>query len=128
MTQFLALTIGSVAGGFARYFLGGYAQKILGPAFPFGTLAVNLTGCFLIGLFSAMAGQRGLLGPTGKLFLMTGFCGAFTTFSTFMLEADSLTQTGGTLKALLYIFASVAAGFLFFKAGLFLGAAGIRQP
>ena len=119
MTQVLALALGSLAGGFARYYLGGFIYRTLGTNFPYGTLAVNLIGCFLIGFFSSLAEEKFIIGPNGRLFLMIGFCGAFTTFSTFMLETANLIKDGQTLHAFLNVVASVIVGFLIFRLGIF---------
>jgi len=121
MTQTIALALGSLAGGFARYYLAGFVYQILGAAFPYGTLVVNLVGCFLIGFLSVLAEEKFLIGPTARILLMVGFCGAFTTFSTFMLETGNLVKVGETLRALLNVVASVAAGFLVFRLGVFIG-------
>lgn len=122
MQTIWALIAGSIAGGLARFYLAGFIQRAGGASFPWGTFAVNLAGCFLIGLFASWAGQKSWFNPQMKILLMTGFCGAFTTFSAFMLETSNLTSSGDTLKALIYIVSSVAAGFLLFRAGAFLGA------
>lgn len=121
MTKIIALAIGSLAGGFARYYLAGAVYRIFGTTFPYGTLAVNLTGCFLIGLFSVLAEEKFLIGPNGRLLLMVGFCGAFTTFSTFIFETSNLMKDGETLQTLLNITLSVIAGFLVFRMGILLG-------
>ena len=121
MVKIVALAIGSLAGGFARYYLAGAVYRILGTTFPYGTLAVNLTGCFLIGLFSVLAEEKFLIGPNGRLLLMVGFCGAFTTFSTFIFETSNLMRDGETLQTLLNITLSVIAGFLVFRMGILLG-------
>ncbi len=121
MTKFLALAAGSLAGGFARYFLAGFVYRVFGASFPYGTMAVNLIGCFLIGFFAVLAEDKFLLGPTGRLLLMVGFCGAFTTFSTFMLETANLLKDGQTLQAFLNVALSVVAGFMVFRLGVLLG-------
>src|SRR5438552_1498456 len=100
MSRWINLLAGSVAGGFARYFLSGAAYRALGDSFPHGTMIVNLTGCLLIGFFNALAEEKFLLGPEARLLLMTGFCGAFTTFSTFILEASNLLKDGQMARAL----------------------------
>lgn len=121
MIKWINLAIGSVAGGFARYLLTGLVYQILGFSFPYGTLIVNLLGCFLIGLFATLAEEKFLLGPNARILLMVGFCGGFTTFSTFMLETGNLIRDGETLRAFINVMASVAIGFLVFRLGVLLG-------
>lgn len=121
MTKLLSLAAGGVAGTFARYFLGGFLQKTFGAAFPYGTLVVNLFGCFLIGFLAALAEEKLLLDENTKALLMTGFCGAFTTFSAFMLETGNMVQGGEMLKAWGYILISMIAGFFLFQSGVLLG-------
>lgn len=120
MKTLLALAAGGLAGTFARYFLAGAVQHASGAQFPFGTLAVNLTGCFLAGFLPVLADERFHLGLPGRILLITGFCGAFTTFSALMIESDQLLRHGSFLKAFTNIFVSVAAGLLLFRAGVFL--------
>ncbi len=121
MTKILMLAAGSVAGGFARYYMTGFVNGVLGAAFPYGTFAVNIIGCFLVGLFSVLAGKQIMIGPDEKLLLITGFCGAFTTFSAFMLETHSLTKDGEVARAFLNVMLSVAVGFVFLRLGILLG-------
>ena len=120
MGKWIGLTAGGILGTFARYFLSGFVYRVLGTTFPFGTLAVNLIGCFLIGFLAVLAEEKFLLGPAARVFLMIGFCGAFTTFSTFMLETANLTKDGENLYAFLNIALSVILGFLVFRLGVML--------
>lgn len=121
MEKIIVLTLGSVAGGLARYYLAGAVYRLSGAGFPYGTLAVNLLGCFVIGFLSAIAEEKFVLGPTGRLLLMTGFCGAFTTFSTFMLETGNLVKDGQIVSALANVLASVMFGFFLYKLGVLVG-------
>ena len=121
MAKILSLVLGSVAGGLARYYLAGHAHRVFGAAFPYGTFAVNLTGCFLIGFLSAISEGKFGMSPNMKLLLMVGFCGAFTTFSTLMLETGNLMKDGEALRAFLNVFLSFVVGFVLFKAGVALG-------
>ena len=120
MMRWVCLAVGGVAGTFARYLLAGVIYRIAGTGFPYGTLVVNLTGCWLIGFLATLAQEKFLLGPNARLLLMVGFCGAFTTFSTFMLETVNLMKDGETWRAFLNVVASVIVGFLAFKAGVVL--------
>ena len=121
MKKILFLGLGSVLGGYARYFLSVTIDKNTGSAFPFGTLAVNAAGCFLIGCLSAIAKERFWLGDEGRLLLMTGFCGAFTTFSTFMLETEQLSVSHNWMQPIGYVAISLIGGWAAFKIGLTLG-------
>lgn len=120
MAKWLGLAAGGVLGTFARYLLSGAVQRVCGASFPFGTLVVNLLGCFAIGFLAVLAEEKFLLGPAARVFLMIGFCGAFTTFSTFILETANLTKDGEVLYALMNIVVSVIVGFLVFRLGVML--------
>ena len=117
MRTWIYLIIGSILGGAARYVMAGRTYAALGASFPYGTLAVNLTGCFLIGGFDALANERFGLGPHARMFLMTAFCGAFTTFSTFVLETSNLMKDGEFWLASLNVGGSVVLGLLVFRLG-----------
>ncbi len=117
----LSLAAGSLAGGFARYWLGGRVYQVWGASFPYGTLAVNLSGCFVIGLLDALAMERFVLGPSARLLLMTGFCGAFTTFSTLILETSNLMKGGDFVRALLNALGSLLLGLILFRLGALAG-------
>lgn len=121
MNKYWCLGIGGVAGTFARYALSGLIHRFVPLSFPYGTLGVNLAGCFLVGFFAALTGNKFLLTPNARLLLITGFCGAFTTFSALILETGNLIQNGQTSRAAFYVFISIAAGFLMFRAGIFAG-------
>src|SRR5579863_3447903 len=107
----IALMIG--AGGFigsvCRYLLAQAVQGRFLSAFPFGTLTVNIVGCFVIGLIFA-ASDKGVLSAEWRLFLATGICGGFTTFSAFSIETVSLLRGGQMGYALSYVAASVLLG------------------
>ena len=118
MAKWLSLAVGGVTGTFARYVLAGWVYEVAGAGFPYGTLIVNLLGCFLIGFLAALAEARSLLPPNARLLLMAGFCGAFTTFSTFMLETANLVKGGEVLKGLLNVLVSVLVGFVLFRLGV----------
>ena len=121
MIKWVNLVLGGILGTVARYMLAGFIYQISGTNFPYGTLAVNLSGCFLIGFLAVLAEKKFILGPDARILLMVGFCGAFTTFSTFMLETANLIQEGENLRAFLNVMASVLVGFFVFKLGVLLG-------
>ncbi len=120
MTKWFNLIAGGIVGTIARYVLSGLIYQIAGTNFPYGTLAVNLIGCLLIGFFAVLSEQRFVLSPNARMLLMVGFCGAFTTFSTFMLETANLMRDGENVRALINISASVLLGYLCFRFGVFL--------
>jgi len=119
--KWVNLIVGGIAGTVARYVLAGVVYQVFGTNFPYGTLAVNLIGCFAIGFLAALAGEKFLLGPNTRLLLMAGFCGAFTTFSTFMLETANLIKDGETLRAFANVAVSIVVGFIVFRLGVLIG-------
>ncbi len=121
MDKWLYLMAGGVLGTLARYMLAGVIYNKVGTDFPYGTMLVNLIGCFLIGFFDTIFQEKFLLSPMMRIFLMAGFCGAFTTFSTFMLETGNLIRDGEMLRALLNVMLSVGIGFIVFRFGILLG-------
>jgi CrcB protein len=96
------IAVGSALGGVSRYLVGGMVQRILDTTFPAGTLVVNLTGSFLLGLFLRYALDTPTLTPEIRGFLTIGFCGGYTTFSTFSYETVALLEDGEWTRAVLY--------------------------
>ena len=105
----LAVGLGGALGAVCRYLLGQVIPK-LGSGFPIATFAVNLIGCFAIGLVVGLAGKHSNIDPRVILFLQTGICGGFTTFSTFSLESLTLIEEGKIAIGILYIVLSVLFG------------------
>jgi len=105
---FWAVAIGAALGGLARFYLADVIQHRAGIDFPAGTLVINITGSFLIGFFLRYALQSAVIGPEMRIFLTTGFCGGYTTFSTFSYETITLLQDGEYGRASLYVGSSVA--------------------
>ena len=102
---------GSFMGGAARFLVSKVLPTGGGSGFPWATFAVNVAGCFLLGLVAGFSGRAGGFDPRLRFFLATGFCGGFTTFSSFMDENAALLRSGhGTIFAL-YLAASLALGF-----------------
>ncbi len=121
MKELLLVSIGSFVGGGLRYAVSRLLAACVGGAFPLGTFTVNVVGCLLIGLLSGAGASGGWLSPSVRLLLTTGFCGGFTTFSTFMNESASLAADGRALTSLLYMGASLLVGFAAVVAGHLLG-------
>ncbi|MBU0675729.1 MAG: fluoride efflux transporter CrcB [Proteobacteria bacterium] len=116
MLKILAVITGGGIGAASRYLLFLGVQRICGPKFPSGTLAVNLLGSFLIGvLWSYFEGSR--LTNEGRLFIFTGFLGGFTTFSTFARETTQLLKVGEWKTALVYAGISNILGVILVIAG-----------
>jgi CrcB protein len=101
------IAAGSALGGVSRYLVGGMMQRLLDTSFPAGTLVVNLTGSFLLGLFLRYALETPTLTPELRAFLTIGFCGGYTTFSTFSYETIALLEDGQWTRAGLYTASSV---------------------
>ncbi|MFA5094926.1 MAG: fluoride efflux transporter CrcB [Candidatus Omnitrophota bacterium] len=121
MSQLLQIIIGGALGTVSRYAVSVLVYRSAGTDFPYGTLVVNLTGCFLIGFLASVTEDRLLLGSNIRAFLMIGFCGAFTTFSTFILETANLIKDGEISRALVNVLLSVIAGFIVFRLGVLAG-------
>ena len=101
------IAAGSALGGVGRYLVGGMVQKLFDTTFPAGTLVVNLTGSFLLGLFLRFALDTPTLTPEVRAFLTVGFCGGYTTFSTFSYETVALLEGGEWSRAGIYATLSV---------------------
>ena len=133
MAVSLWVLLGSALGGLARYWLGIAVTALAGPAFPWGTLLINVLGSFVIGVVGAATGENGLFevgaGSFGRLlavvdlraFVMVGVCGGFTTFSSFSLQSLELLQGGRQGAAFAYMAASVGLCLLAVWAGWVLG-------
>lgn len=109
---------GSFLGGIARYLVKVGCERLFPAAtLPLGTMAANVAGCFLIGLFYGIASRNASVSQDILLFLTVGFCGGFTTFSTFINENFTMLQGGEFLNAALYAGLSLAVGLLFLYFG-----------
>jgi fluoride exporter len=116
----IPIAVGSALGGMARYAMTTVVNDRANAAFPVGTLAVNVLGCLLIGILIELLGAR--VSHATQVFLTTGFCGGFTTFSTFSFETVYLFEQGLWQRAVLYTGLSVAGGL----GAFWIGAAIVR--
>jgi CrcB protein len=121
VTKLLLVMFGGSLGAISRYGVGLLAVKLWGPGFPWGTLIVNLVGCFLIGLLFALADRVRLLTPEMRLFLITGYLGALTTFSSFALETVNAGRVGLMLQPLTNILLNNLGGLGLTFLGLWIG-------
>lgn len=115
--------VGSALGGIARFLLSAALQQRASTSFPLGTLAVNITGSLLLGFLLRYSLSTPAVSAELRAMLTTGFCGGYTTFSTFSYETAVLLEDGDYRRASVYMAASVLASL----AGMFLGFAGARE-
>ena len=94
MLDLLAISAGAIFGANARYVLSRYAARLLGPVFPYGTLIINVLGSFIAGFFIVWTTERVLVDPRWRLLVVVGFCGGFTTFSSFAFETMAYFEQG----------------------------------
>lgn len=121
--KYLMIALGGSAGAIARYWVGSYIGNRMGARFPYGTLAINVSGSFVIGLVMTLLSERTHLSRNWVYLVPIGFIGAYTTFSTFELETFRLIQDGQAISALSNIVLSVVIGFLMVWAGVMAGRA-----
>ena len=105
---YLWIALGAVVGASLRYFVGAYVARIVPATFPYGTLLINLTGSFILGFFLIWIGERVLVDPHWRLLIAVGFCGSYTTFSSYAFETFALGEQGQWVLAGLNIVASNA--------------------
>ena len=118
--HYLAVAAGGALGAMARYWVYNLFLKTTSDRFPWATFTVNVAGSFLIGIFFVLVVEKSELAPEVRSILLVGFLGAFTTFSTFSLDAYSLFQQGQYLQAIVYIVGSVLVCLLATFGGLML--------
>lgn len=120
LSGLISVVLGSALGGMARYFISGFVARRVGETFPWGTLLINVSGAFLIGIFGALALDDASIfaSPDPWLFAVTGFLGCYTTVSSFSLQSLSLARDGEGGRAAFYVgisvvlcLAAVALGF-----------------
>ena len=109
MLTYIWISLGGAIGTAARFWISGIVAERYGQTFPYGTLAVNITGSFIIGLFAALTDPEGrwLVSPSLRQFFMIGVCGGYTTFSSFSLQTLTLAQEGEWFRAMANSVASV---------------------
>ena len=117
------IAVGSAVGGVSRYLVGGLSQRLIAGTFPLGTLLINVTGSFLLGLILRYGVETPTLTPEMRGLLTVGFCGGYTTFSTFSYETVALAEDGQWARAAVYIALSVGLSLI----ATFFGFAAARE-
>jgi fluoride exporter len=92
--DYLIVSLGAIVGANARWIISRYAARVLGPVFPYGTLIINVLGSLIVGVFVIWTTERVLVDPRWRLLIVVGFCGAFTTFSSFAFETMAYFEQG----------------------------------
>ncbi len=114
----IAIGLGAIAGSLSRYYLGLWLTEYLNTGFPIGTLVVNISGCFFIGLITTLARDYSLLNPDLVLLMTTGFLGAYTTFSSYELDTANLLEAKNLQNDLAYWIGTPLLGLLCFYLGV----------
>jgi CrcB protein len=117
MKSLLYIGIGGGLGSILRYMVQVFIGRHVPLIFPLGTFLVNCSGCFLIGIFYSLAAKYTTISPEWRLFLITGICGGFTTFSTYSYDGLMLLRQGSNFAFMIYILGSVVLGLLATFAG-----------
>ncbi len=121
LKKIILLSMGGACGTLCRYWLSGVVQRLAGTNFPFGTFAVNILGCFLFGTIWGYMENRIGLGGDLRLLILSGFMGAFTTFSTYMFETATLVKFTQYFQAAANIAGQSVAGLVLVLAGIAIG-------
>lgn len=111
MLKFLLVAIGGALGSVSRFLVSEWAAQQWGADFPYGTLLVNCSGCFMIGLFMTLTTERFIVSPYWRLVVTVGFIGGLTTFSSFSWETFALLQGGDTFAAVANMASNLGIGF-----------------
>jgi CrcB protein len=126
LLPFLLVGLGSMFGGVSRYGMTLLTQNVSAFSLPYGTLVSNLAGCLVIGLIAGFSGRSELLSTEMRLLLATGFCGGFTTMSSFVYELGQFVQDKEYFFASTYFVATLAGAGLAFALGLLISASMMR--
>lgn len=118
MSPYLLIAIGGIVGANARFLVSTWSANRIGIDFPYGTLIVNASGSFLMGLLLTLVADRFAGDASARALLATGFLGAYTTFSTFSYETVALVQHGALGPAVAYVAASLIGGLIAVFAGV----------
>jgi fluoride exporter len=111
LLDFLAISLGAVVGANLRYWMSRSALRWLGPVFPYGTLTINVLGSFVLGFFLAWTTERAMVDPRWRLLVAVGFCGGYTTFSSYAYETMAFFEQGQwTLMAANFLANNLLAG------------------
>lgn len=121
MSKLVLLFLAGGFGSLSRYFLSGVFQRAVSISLPVGTYLVNIVGCFLFGLIWAYAQDRISLSPDLRVIVLTGFMGAFTTFSTFIFESSALLDSSQWFYFAVNVIGQLVTGIILLKMGLMLG-------
>lgn len=120
MTNYLIIGLGGFLGAVSRYMVALWIGQRWGRTFPLGTFVVNISGSFLISFLMSLFTEKFMVSPQVRLFMVVGFIGAYTTFSTFEYETGNLVKDGEWSIALANVILSVIAGFAALKFGEFI--------
>jgi fluoride exporter len=118
LAPYLVIALGGMLGANARYLVGLFVAERLGADFPYGTLLINVTGSLVIGFFLTLVTERLEVDPLWRLFFVTGFLGAYTTFSSYTYETATLLREGAFGAGLVYLVGSVVTGMVGVLAGI----------
>jgi CrcB protein len=117
-----AIGVGGALGAMARHLVGMICLHAFGTRFPVGTFLINITGSLFLGWFITVTGEKVQMNEVMRMAIATGFVGAYTTFSTYMFESNSMIVNGNMLKAMTYLVGSVVVGLVAVGCGVWLGA------
>jgi CrcB protein len=121
MNRYVMIAVGGALGALARYQLSAFIQNRVPVGFPYGTFVVNLSGCLVMGVATALLTQRAIVHPNWRYLIPIGFIGAYTTFSTFELETFQALSEGSWMIATANVVASVVFGYVALWAGFVIG-------